>query len=68
MYQSGDKADFEATVAIHADANGHFVLPIVPLGPGQILHDTATRPHMNIKVTVADFVVEAGKTKTVSVP
>lgn len=67
-YESGERADFQASVAIRADANGHFVLPIVPAGPGRILHDIATEPHTGNFVGVADFIVEAGKTSTVSVP
>jgi hypothetical protein len=67
-YESGSGADFHAEVAIHADSSGHFVLPIVPIGPGSILHDIATEPHTGNFVEVATVNVEAGKTASVSVP
>ena len=67
-YESGTGADFQASCAIHADASGHFVLPIAPIGSGRVFHDVATEPHTAKHEVVASFTVDAGKTSTVNVP
>jgi hypothetical protein len=67
-YQAAPGADFFASATIHPDESGRFVLPLVPIGPGEILHDVATEPHSSSFVPVATFDVEAGKTRSVSVP